>query len=133
MGLSPYLQLLARHPARLTRSASRYLVDALDHFGTYEVAAIGGPRKRWRAFDDPGSSGETSAEVFGQEEVQARIYDIVSEFARRGRSDRFILLHGPNGSAKSSLIDALVKTLERYSVRPLTVITGPEKPLPNMF
>ena len=74
--------------------------------------------RRWRAFDDPGASGETSAEVFGHEEVQQRIHEILSEFARHGRCDRFILLHGPNGSAKSSLIDALVRALERYSATP---------------
>jgi predicted Ser/Thr protein kinase len=118
MGFSPYLKLLGAAPASLTRTAARYLVDALDHFGSYEVKAYGKNVRRWRAFDDPGAAGETSAEVFGHEDVQERIHEIVSEFARRGRSDRFILLHGPNGSAKSSLIDALVRTLERYSATP---------------
>ncbi len=115
MSFNRYLQLLAQRPASLTRGAARYLVDALDHFGTYEVKGIGGTMRRWRAFDDPGSPGETSCEVFGQEEVQGRIYEILTEFARRGRPDRFILLHGPNGSAKSSIVESLVRTLDRYS------------------
>jgi serine protein kinase len=118
MGFSPYLKLLSAAPSSLTRIAARYVVDALDSFGTYEVKAYGQPVTRWRAFDDPGAPGETSAEVFGHEEVQERIHEILSELARRGRSDRFILLHGPNGSAKSSLIDALIRTLERYSATP---------------
>jgi len=47
--------------------------------------------------------------------VQARLYEVLGEFARRGRPDRFVLLHGPNGSAKSSIVEALVRGLERYS------------------
>ncbi len=115
MSFNRYLQLLGTKPASLTRSSPRYLVDALDHFGTYEVRGIGGTARRWRAFDDPGAAGEASLEVFGQEEVQQRIYDILCEFSRRGHPDRFILLHGPNGSAKSSIVESLVRTLERYS------------------
>jgi serine protein kinase len=118
MGFSPYLKLLAEAPASLTRPAARYLLDALDHFGTTDIKAYGRNAKRWRAFDDPSSPGEASSEVFGHEEVQNRIHEILSEFARRGRSDRFILMHGPNGSAKSSIIEALVRALERYSATP---------------
>ncbi len=117
MSFPRYLQLLAAKPASLTRGAARYLVDAVQASGEYEVQGIGGPQRRRRAFDDPGRS-ETSSEVFGQEEVQERILDVLSEFARRGRSDRFILLHGPNGAAKSSLIEALVRSIERYSKTP---------------
>ncbi|HYC76218.1 MAG TPA: hypothetical protein VEI02_01210 [Planctomycetota bacterium] len=113
-----YLQALAARPATMTRGAARYLVDAVDAAGSYEVDGIGGPRRRLKAFDDPGSAGETSSEVFGQEDVQGRIYDILNEFARRGRADRFILIHGPNGSAKSSIVEALVRALERYSRTP---------------
>src|SRR5436853_6013440 len=96
MGFSPYLKLVGASPASLTRTAARYLVDALDHFGTYEAKAYGQPTRRWSAFDDPEASGETSAAVFGHEEVQQRIHEIVSEFARHGQCDRFILMHGPN-------------------------------------
>lgn len=118
MGFSPYLKLVGGAPASLTRTAASYLLDAVDHFGAYDVKAYGQTARRWRAFDDPGAPGETSAEVFGHEEVQRRIHEILSEFARHGRCDRFILLHGPNGSAKSSLIDGMVRALERYSATP---------------
>jgi predicted Ser/Thr protein kinase len=117
MSFPRYLQALASRPASLTRGAARYMVDAVESAGEYEVPGIGAPRRRRRAFDDPGGS-ESTAEVFGQEEVQDRFLDVLSEFARRGRSDRFILLHGPNGAAKSSLIEALVRALERYSRTP---------------
>lgn len=112
-----YLQALAERPSALTRTSARYLVDAIDAQGSYETTGIGGPRVRRRAFDDP-EGGPAAAEVYGQEDVQARVYDVLSDFARRGRSDRFILLHGPTGAAKSSLVEALVRTLERYSRTP---------------
>jgi serine protein kinase len=113
-----YAARLAARPYSATRGAAQYLVDAIDAEGSYETKGIGGVHVRRRAFDHGGGEGEAAGEVFGQEEVHDRIYDVLREFARRGRSDRFILVHGPNGSAKSSTIDALVRTLERYSRTP---------------
>ena len=114
LSFGEYLGHLAERPYALTRNAPQYLHDVFAHHGHYEVPGIGGlPVRRWRVFDDPGGDG--SLMVFGHEDVQERIHEVVSEFVQRGRADRFILLHGPNGSAKSSIINALVAALERYS------------------
>ena len=51
----------------------------------------------------------------GQEEVQAAVYRLVSNFAREGRTNRLILLHGPNGSAKSTFVACLQRAMEHYS------------------
>src|SRR5262249_2162189 len=51
----------------------------------------------------------------GQEEVQAAVYRLVSNFAREGRTNRLILLHGPNGSAKSTFVASLQRAMEHYS------------------
>src|SRR5439155_855895 len=59
--------------------------------------------------------GEGGAPVVGQEEVQNAIYRILHSFVRAGRVHKLILLHGPNGSAKSSLVAALQRALEDYS------------------
>src|SRR5260370_21584773 len=59
--------------------------------------------------------GEGGAPVIGQEEVQNAIYRILSAFVRAGRVHKLILLHGPNGSAKSSLVAAIQRALEDYS------------------
>jgi predicted Ser/Thr protein kinase len=47
--------------------------------------------------------------------VQEHLYRIFSNFAREGRVNKLVLLHGPNGSAKSSLIRCLMAGLEDYS------------------
>ena len=51
----------------------------------------------------------------GQEEVQAAVYRLVSNFAREGRTNRLILLHGPNGSAKSTFVACMQRAMEHYS------------------
>ena len=59
--------------------------------------------------------GEGGAPVIGQEEVQNAIYRMLAIFVRAGRVHKLILLHGPNGSAKSSIVGALKRALEDYS------------------
>ena len=72
-----------------------------------------GPVTRWKLFDCPWDDGKDH--LVGQEEVQGAIYRLVSNFAREGRTNRLILMHGPNGSAKSTLVACLQRALEHYS------------------
>src|SRR2546422_879006 len=53
--------------------------------------------------------------VAGHEEVQNAIYRSIGNSIRAGRVNRLILLHGPNGSAKSSIVNALKRAMEVYS------------------
>ena len=118
------LELFAANPWRHTRDAARYLRDCLDHFGTYEVERPGTNTKRWRLFDlefdraplpsdEEGSTGHDF--LVGQERLQADFYRILSNFVREGRINRLVLLHGPNGSAKSTFVGCLMRALEHYS------------------
>src|SRR5262249_34549687 len=68
---------------------------------------------RWKLFDCPWDGGKDS--LMGQEEVQAAVYRLISNFAREGRTNRLILLHGPNGSAKSTFVACLQRAMEHYS------------------
>ena len=43
---------------------------------------------------------------------------MLTNFIQEGRVTRFVLLHGPNGSAKSSFIRCLARGLEAYSKTP---------------
>ena len=47
--------------------------------------------------------------------MQAAVYRLVSNFAREGRTNRLILLHGPNGSAKSTFVACMQRAMEHYS------------------
>ncbi len=113
MSFGEYFSLFCSDIVRQTRSTAQYLRDALDHFGTESVRSPRGQVTRWKLFDCPWDEGKDH--LVGQEEVQGSIYRLVSNFAREGRTNRLILLHGPNGSAKSTLVSCLQRALEHYS------------------
>ena len=108
-----YFNLFAASPGRHVRSAAQYLRDVFDHFGTTTVPSPRGSLTRWRLFDAGWDGGKDA--LMGQEEVQAAAYRLISNFAREGRTNRLILLHGPNGSAKSTFVAALQRAMEHYS------------------
>jgi predicted Ser/Thr protein kinase len=108
-----YLTLFAADPARQLRSAGQYVRDVFDHFGTETVRTPRGPMMRWRMFDCPWDAGKDA--LMGQEEVQGAVFRLVSNFAREGRTNRLILMHGPNGSAKSTFVACLQRGMEHYS------------------
>jgi serine protein kinase len=113
ISFSEYLALFGTDPAQQLRSAGQYLRDVFDHFGTEPIRTPRGPMIRWRLFDCPWDSGKDA--LVGQEEVQAAVYRLVSNFAREGRTNRLVLLHGPNGSAKSTFVACLQRGMEHYS------------------
>ena len=118
LSFDQYLDLFARAPRAQARGAAQYLRDVLDHFGTVETPVPWGKERRFRLFDLAGEGGGPAVRVAGQEEVQAEIYRTLGHFARAGRVNKLVLLHGPNGSAKSSLVAALARGMEAYSRLP---------------
>lgn len=117
ISFSEYLDLFASNPRRYGRDAAMYLRDIFDHYGTEQVERPSGTVTRWKLFDlpwEPGPDGRRDALV-GQEEVQAEIYRVLSNFVREGRPNRLILTHGPNGSSKSTIAGCMMRALEHYS------------------
>jgi predicted Ser/Thr protein kinase len=118
-----YLALVQENPRRYTRDASRYLKDAMDFFGSSEVHRPSGPVRRWHIFDlelgreNSGHQAELKLRdrLAGQEATQATFHRILDGFEREGRANRLVLLHGPNGSAKSTFVACLMRGLEAYS------------------
>ncbi len=123
LSFSEYLDLFGQDPLRYARDASRYVRDCFDHFGTRRVKHPWGEFTRYNIFDLPwedkpktGSPGNLPrGALIGQEHVQEEIYRALSNFAREGRPNRLVLLHGPNGSAKSTIVSCIVRALEHYS------------------
>lgn len=113
LSFGEYAALLSRRPYSLTRAAPQYVSDMMMYFGTSTVPTYGGTIRRFKVFDDP--SGNGSQKVVGQEEAQNEIYRSLREFVQRRQVDRVVLLHGPNGSSKSTMIGALMRGLEEYS------------------
>lgn len=115
LAFAEYLDLFANNPMRFARDASRYLRDCFDHYGTSVADHPWGKFTRWNLFDLPWDPLLAPHALIGQEHVQEEIYRSVSNFVREGRPNRLILLHGPNGSAKSTIVACILRALENYS------------------
>ncbi len=117
LSFSEYLELYAKDPAKQGRDASRYVRDMFLHYGTTQVEKPWGKRTRYSLFDLPFADGAIQREhLVGQEDVQGEIFRIFENFGREGRPNKLILLHGPNGSAKSTIALCLMRALEHYSM-----------------
>jgi predicted Ser/Thr protein kinase len=132
LSFAEFLALFDDQPVRYSRDASRYLRDVFDHFGKVTVRHPWGEFTRYKLFDlpwetSPAPSDAASAAprteqpalprgaLVGQEHVQEEIYRALSNFVREGRPNRLMLLHGPNGSAKSTIAQCMMAALEHYS------------------
>lgn len=115
LSFDEYLQAFVEAPRQHARSSAQYVRDVLDHFGWEDRETPAGKVRRWLLFDLPFEPEARALRVAGQEEVQAALYRAIGTFVRSGRVNKLILLHGPNGSAKSSIVSALVRGMEAYS------------------
>lgn len=117
LSFEEYLELFAASPAAYGRDATQYVRDVFEHFGTTELTRPWGKFKRFNLFDLPWLTPELAQRdaLVGQEQVQAELYRVVCNFVREGRPNKLPLLHGPNGSAKSTLARCIMLALEHYS------------------
>jgi serine protein kinase len=117
LSFQEYLELVEVDPARQCRDAARYIRDAFDHFGRVTLKRPWGEVTRFKLFDLPWLEPATArrSALVGQERVQEDLYRALSNFVREGRSNRLPLLHGPNGSAKSTVAACIMSALEHYS------------------
>ncbi len=113
LGFKEWFAAMLEHPERNLRSAPQYVKDCFDHYGIEKRDLPQGPVDRHRIFDAPWSNGVGA--VRGQETVQQRVYRLISNFVRDGKVSRLILLHGPNGSAKSTIVHCIQAGMEHYS------------------
>ena len=105
LSFEDYLKLIEKNPTTQLRGSAQYTADMMDASGKVNDA--------FKVFHEP-IDGVT-AKVVGQESVQKQIYNSLKSFAHMGLNNRLILLHGPNGSAKSTLVASLMQGLEKYS------------------
>src|SRR4051794_38331629 len=107
-----YMQLVLTEPKTHVRGSAEYLVAMMDHFGQAETKSGG---SHFKVFDMSfGEDGDNRHRVIGQNDVQQAIYRTLQNFVKEGINNKLILLHGPNGSAKSSLVNCMVRGMEKY-------------------
>jgi serine protein kinase len=112
LSFDEWFDLLLKDPRTHARNSAQYARDALDHFGRTHVRTPQGSVTRFNLFDREFDDGPR---LVGQERAQNELYEVLDGFCRLGRIDSLMLLHGPNGSAKSTILECLQAGLEAYS------------------
>lgn len=113
LSYSEYLQEVVREPDVHVRDAATWIKDMFDHFGETGVDYPWGEERRFVLFDQDFPGGGDP--LIGQEQVQCEFYEALRGFVRDGRPRRMILLHGPNGSSKTTFVQSIMSAMEYYS------------------
>ena len=111
-----YLDVVRKNPG-CVRTAYQRLYDMIISYGTEEYQEYKKTITRYKFFDDPIENGKDA--VFG---IDVHLMKLVNFFKAAaegyGTDRRVLLLHGPVGSAKSTIVRMLKKGLEHYSRTP---------------
>ncbi len=108
-----YLEIIRTNP-RVTRNAHERLYDMIISHGTEEKIMNREKITRYRFFDDPFGGGHDA--VFGLDRTLASLVQVLESAARGyGTQRRVLLLHGPVGSSKSTIVRLMKRGLEDYS------------------
>ncbi len=108
-----YLDLVKSNP-KVTRNAYQRMFDMIVEEGSEIYTDFKKEVVRYRFFDDKFNNGKDA--VFGLDVQLMKLVNVLKSAALGyGTEKRVILLHGPVGSAKSTICRMLKKGLERYS------------------
>lgn len=105
LSFSDYMTIFEKNPKLESRPTFEYIRDMLNHYG---VNADGSFKLFQMKHPD-------SPAVHGQIKVQQSLYQNLVNFSEEGFNNKFILLIGPNGSSKSSIVNKIIKGMEEYS------------------
>ncbi|MEM8884411.1 MAG: serine protein kinase, partial [Planctomycetota bacterium] len=108
-----YLDLVVSD-SDVIRTAHQRLYDMILSFGS-EEATVGKEKvKRYHFFSDPLGNGKDA--IFGLEKTLSQLVDCFKAAAYGyGVEKRVLLLHGPVGSSKSTIVRLIKRGLEHYS------------------
>jgi len=125
LSFSEFLGLVTTHPESYLRGTAKYTRDMIDYFEnepakskSQKDTSKGGKTHEGEKIFKVFTSPPGARPVIGLELVQKQIYQSLTTFINQGQINKLILLHGPNGSAKSSIVQALMSGLETYSETP---------------
>ena len=111
--LQDYIDLVAENP-QITRNSFQRIYDLIIAHGTKEYKEFKKEIIRYKFFDDPFDHGKDA--VFGIDVHLMKLMNFFKSAAQGfGTEKRVLLLHGPVGSAKSSIARLLKKGIEHYS------------------
>src|SRR5207248_11091144 len=114
--LEEYLRLIRENP-RITRTAFQRMYDMILSHGKTEYIDNKKRLIRYHFFHDEPNGGRDA--VYGLDVPLMKLVNVFkSAAAGYGTEKRVILLHGPVGSSKSTIVRLLKKGLEEYSRTP---------------
>jgi len=114
-----FLERVKENPGRHLRTGIQYLRDTIDHFGSKRAEEYGVPLRIYNIFDAvfealPGES-QGSRRVIGNLEVKSQLVNNIRSVAGSGKG-RIVVLEGPVGNGKTSLVRLLMRGMEHYSL-----------------
>jgi len=108
-----YLDIITESPD-VTRNAFQRLYDMIISYGSEDTVDFKKKITHYNFFDDPLDNGQDA--VFGLEIPLMKLVNVLKSAAKGyGPQNRVILLHGPVGSSKSTIVRMLKKGLEHYT------------------
>ncbi|RME22499.1 MAG: serine protein kinase [Deltaproteobacteria bacterium] len=108
-----YLEIVRRSP-QVMRTAYQRIYDMILSYGTEEYVDSKKKIVRYNFFSDPIGGGADA--VYGLDIPLMRLVNVFKSAAKfYGTERRVILLHGPVGSSKSTIVRLLKRGLEHYS------------------
>jgi serine protein kinase len=111
--LEDHLARAAKDP-RILRSAYQRVYDMILSYGVEEYVDAKKKVVHYRFFDDPQDHARDA--VFGLDIPLMKFVQVIHAAARQlGPERRILLLHGPVGASKSTIVRLLKKGLERYT------------------
>lgn len=114
--MADYLNKVKEDP-KITRNAYQRLFDLIIEHGTHEYIDVKKQVVHYNFFDDEVNGGQDA--VFGLDIPLMKLVNVLKSAALGyGTEKRVILLHGPVGSAKSTICRRIKKGVEAYSRTP---------------
>jgi serine protein kinase len=111
--LSDYLRIVMDNP-NAARNAWQRLYDMILSYGVREYSQFREKIVHYNFFDDPIDNGKDA--IYGLDHAFMRLVNIIKSGAHKyGTERRVLLLHGPVGSSKSTIVRLFKKGLEAYS------------------
>jgi serine protein kinase len=108
-----YLDIVRKDP-KVSRTAFQRIYDMIISYGSEEYSRNRETLVHYNFFDDPFENGRDA--VFGLDKPLMELVRMFESAARGyGTERRVLLLHGPVGTAKSTIVRLLKKGLEAYS------------------
>jgi serine protein kinase len=107
--IADYLEMVGQSPAIL-RNAFQRIYDMIVSYGVEEYTENKEKLVRYQFFSDPGNEGEDA--VYGLEKPLMHLVNIFKSASRHyGTERRVLLLHGPVGSAKSTIVPPFLENI----------------------